>query len=385
MPEGPRSLAIARTCVKRARSGTVLSARAAASLTTLPAGPDNSAPLAPPTPVATSPARPPARKTAWTVAKLAIGLGLLVYVAQRSPLHEIGQAFAKVRAVTVAIAFALYILSMWIAGLRWRILCTAYGAKVPIPIPRLVALYMQGLFYNTFLPGAIGGDLLRAHQVRAAFDSPVRSYAAMLLERVFGFAALACLSAVALTIGLSGQTDLTPILVLCGLAVAATVAGALVLPKILRRLSAAWGDRGKIGSLLGLLARTPDLTRPRLLVWAMLLSFGTQLVGVAAAYLITRDLSPQVGILHCLAYIPLANIAAYFPMTIGGLGAREATFVALFARIGVPEARSFAMSLVFFGVQVMVALVGGVVQFLVPMEPVPPAEAEAPTPGPGAR
>lgn len=346
-------------------------------MTTSPAPTQNAAPLAPPPPAPARAAPPGGKKAAWTLVKLAVGLGLLGYVAQRSPLRDIGQAFLEVRVSTVAIAFVLYILSMWIAGLRWRILCTAYGAKFSIPVRRLVALYMQGLFYNTFLPGAVGGDLLRAHQVRSAFDTPVRSYAAVLLERVFGFAALACLSAVALTMGLSGrQTDLTPLLAVCGLAVAAAVAGALLLPRILRRLSAAWGDRGKIGSVLGLLARTPDLTRPRLLVWAMFLSFGTQLVGVVAAYLITRDLSPRVGFQHCLAYIPLANIAAYFPMTVGGLGAREATFVALFARIGIPEARSFATSLVFFGVQVIVALVGGVVQFLVPMEPVPPVSPE---------
>lgn len=326
------------------------------------------------------PLAPPssARKTAWTIAKLAIGLGLLAYVAQRSPLHEIARSFREVRATTIGIAFCLYIASMFIAGLRWRILCTAYGAKFPIPVRRLVALYMQGLFYNTFLPGAIGGDLLRAHQVRAAFDTPLRSYATVLLERVFGFAALACLSAVALTLGLSGQQtmDLAPLLVVCGVAVGTTVAGALVLPRILRRLHGAFGDRGKLGSILGLLARTPDLSRPRLLVWAMLLSFGTQLVGVVAAYLITRDLSPRVSFQHCLLYIPLVNIASYFPMTIGGLGAREASFVALFARIGVPEARSFATSLVFFGVQVMVALLGGILQFLVPMEV--PSEPGAP-------
>lgn len=369
MPEGPRSLAIAGTCVKRRLWERTIVARAAPTLTGSATGPQNGAPLAPP---------PRRRKTAWTIAKLAIGLGLLAYVAQRSPLHEIGQAFAEVRAVTIAIAFALYIVSMWIAGLRWRVLCTAYGAKFPIPVPRLVALYMQGLFYNTFLPGAIGGDLLRAHQIRAAFDTPLRSYAAVLLERVFGFAALACLSAVALTLGLSGQQtmNLAPLLAICGLAVAATVAGALMLPRILRRLHGAWGDRGKVGTVLGLLARTPDLSRPRLLVWAMLLSFGTQLVGVVAAYLITRDLSPQIHFQHCLLYIPLANIAAYFPMTVGGLGAREASFVALFARIGIPEARSFATSLVFFGVQVMVALLGGVLQFFVPMEPVSPGAVD---------
>ena len=317
----------------------------------------------------------PRRRAAWTIAKVAFGVGLLIYVAQRSPLHEIGQAFLEVRASTIALAFCLYIVSMWIAGVRWRVLCTAYGAKVQIPVRRLVALYMQGLFYNTFLPGAVGGDLLRAHQIRAAFDSPLHSYAAVLLERVFGFAALACLSAVALTLGLSGgQTmNLGPLLLVCGAAVAATVAGALMLPTLLRRLYGWWGDRGKIGTILGLLARAPDLARPRVLVWAMGLSFGTQLVGVVAAYLITRDLSPRIGFQHCLLYIPVANIAAYFPLTVGGLGAREGTFVALFSRIGVPEARSFATSLVFFGVQVMVALVGGVLQFLVPMQPVPPA------------
>ncbi|MBI2894746.1 MAG: flippase-like domain-containing protein [Deltaproteobacteria bacterium] len=302
--------------------------------------------------------------------KLLVGLGLLGYMASRSPLEDLKNAFLAVRFPTIAWGLLLYAGSMWIAGLRWRVLFAAYGARRTFPVRHLVSLYMTGLFFNTFLPGAVGGDVLRAHLVRGAYDSPLASYAAVLLERVFGFAALACLSALALTARLSTSdaSDFAPYLIASGVAVAATIGGALQAPAIARRLATRLQERGRIGQLFGLLARTPDLARPGLLVWAMALSFGTQLVGVFATYLVTRDLCPSVTFVDCLLYVPLANIASYFPMTFGGLGAREATFVALFARIGVPEPSALATSLVVFGLLVALALAGGVIHLISPVE-----------------
>jgi uncharacterized membrane protein YbhN (UPF0104 family) len=101
----------------------------------------------------------------------------------------------------------------------------------------------------------------------------------------------------------------------------------------------------------------------------MCLSFGTQLVGVLATWLITRDLCPSIGFVDVLVFVPLVNIASYFPITFGGLGAREATFVALFARVGVAEPKALATSLVLFGLQVALALAGGVLHILTPISP----------------
>lgn len=315
-----------------------------------------------------SPPRPRARRIAWTLLKLLIGLGLLAYMASRSPLEDLKNAFLAVRLPTILWGVLLYAGSMWIAGLRWRVLFGAYGARRSFPLRQLVSLYTTGLFFNTFLPGAVGGDVIRAHLVRGAFDKPLASYAAVLLERVFGFAALACLSALALTARLSDAADFAPYLIASGVAVAVTVGGALQAPAIARRIAAGLGERGRIGQLFGLLARTPDLARPRLLFVAMALSFGTQLVGVFATYLVTRDLCPSITFVDCLLYVPLANIASYFPMTFGGLGAREATFVALFARVGVPEPKALATSLVVFGLLVVIALAGGVIHLVSPVE-----------------
>jgi glycosyltransferase 2 family protein len=326
------------------------------------------------------------RRIGWTLFKLAITVSLLGLMASRMKLSELARAFLSVRAVTIGWGILLYCCSMWIAGLRWRVLFDAYGARRTYSVPRLVFLYMVGLFYNTVVPGAIGGDVLRAHLVKDAYGSPFASYAAVLLERVFGFAALACLSAIALLMRLSGRdaTDLAPYLVVSGLAVIATLVAALQAPAIARRLAARWGERGMIGQLLGLFARAPDLARPRLLLGVMILSFGTQLVGVIATYLVTRDLCPRVGMLDCLLFVPLANIASYMPLTVGGLGARETVFVVLFARIGVPRPSSLATSLVVFGIQVILALAGGALQLMSPLSSLPATRGGASDPDPEA-
>src|SRR4029077_9140906 len=68
---------------------------------------------------------------------------------------------------------------------------------------------------------------------------------------------------------------------------------------------------------------------------ALGMSVLTQLAGVIFGHVLIASITPLARWTDSLVILPLVNAAQYFPLTIGGAGAREAAFVLLYARVGV--------------------------------------------------
>ena len=69
------------------------------------------------------------------------------------------------------------------------------------------------------------------------------------------------------------------------------------------------------------------------------------------------------AVLPFVVYIALAGVVAVLPISIVGLGPREATYVDLFSFAGFPSEGALALSLLSFALGLIPALLGG---FLLP-------------------
>ncbi len=295
---------------------------------------------------------------AWS---LRIGGTLLgvAYVAYRVEPDEALSALSGVDAATASTALALTAANMFVGTLRWRTLLVAYGAdpeQLP-PLAELYRRYLVGLFYNTFLPGAVGGDVVRSVGLREAFGgNATASVSVAFVERVLGLAALLTVATSAFFVWpVEGVGGLAPIAAL-GLAGALGVVVAIAIGK-------RFADRlpGVLGRPLG---RLPELRREGLP--GLLGAFGLSTVihvGVALiGHLFVTAALPGVALSLSLVVIPVGAAAAFFP-SVGGLGAREAAFLELYARVGVDRGPALAASLGIFAVTLAVAAVGGALQF----------------------
>jgi uncharacterized membrane protein YbhN (UPF0104 family) len=75
-------------------------------------------------------------------------------------------------------------------------------------------------------------------------------------------------------------------------------------------------------------------------------------------FLLGASIHLPATILCYLVCVPLVALTAMLPISIGGLGVRENSFVILMGRFGTPEASAAAVALFFLGVTVFYALVG---------------------------
>ncbi len=284
----------------------------------------------------------------------AAALALWWWIA-RASAGELVRAFLRIAPEAALVALALSFVGLGVGALRWQVLMRAYGALAIPPLGALARVYLEGVFYNTFLPANVGGDVLRAHVTRKVFPGVAGAYLIVAIERVFGLAGLCLLASGMLIVHPIAGLRAGPWLAGVGLLVAL---GAAASPMLARRLG------GRFAGRLGELARSlPEVRRPTLLLVVLALSVGTQSLVALAGHALVASLSPTVAIADSLVRVPAALAATYFP-TIAGLGARETAFVVLFGTVGVPETDATAASLAFLAVQLVVALTGGLIHVL---------------------
>lgn len=284
----------------------------------------------------------------WAV-RLVVVAALAVWLLSADDLGALGAVLARLPLWTLGLALALGTLTLSIAALRWRMLMTAFGAAAPPPVPALLRLVFVGHFYNTFVPGAVGGDVVRGVVMRRAFETPWASYVVVVLERLIGLSALGVVLLAGLALGptlIDRATIAFWIGVLLGLGVLIVAAALLT------------------GRLQALFRRLPRLTRPGLLVASFGISFAGHGLSLLIFGLLSHGLGLGVGFTDLLLVVPLALVASFFPIAIAGIGPREAALVGLLGLLSVPRSEALGLSLAYAGMILALAGVGGVLQLL---------------------
>jgi hypothetical protein len=296
--------------------------------------------------------------------RIAITLAAVAYLASRVDPGDVVAAWRR-----LSVGAALFALTVAFTGLgmgivRWRLLLGAYGA---IDVPswaRLGHLYLVGHFYNTYVPGGVGGDVLRGVASRKAFGDvrwagATTGVAVVFIERVLGVSALLSIVACAYFVRPLPGLENVGLGVALGLAAAVGALGGIALaPKL-----APWLPK-KIAEPLSALPRLYALWP---FIGAIAASLVIQFLNVVAGHAIMHSLDPSVQFSSSAVAMPLVSASGFFPFTVGGAGVREAAFAVLYGTVGVPEATAYAGSLSFWATQLITAGVGGAINLWIPI------------------
>jgi uncharacterized membrane protein YbhN (UPF0104 family) len=355
------------------------------------------------------------RVVAWVKGSLkyVVGFGLLAWVVAVNWATPPGSAapglgdLVRARVDPLALAGAGLLLTgaIVVQVLRWHVLVRALG--VPLPFRDALRVGLVAVFYNTFLPGAVGGDLVRAYVV--ARDCPGRRAAAVAsvgIDRVIGLFGLILYTAL-----VGGGCWLTGDPRILGNPSLQTAVGWSAVAAIAGL--GGWAALGLIREpaaerMRGLLARVPKVGPPLAGLWRATWLYRRRRRAVALALMLTavaqgglvggfdlaaRTFPPSdpagVGTLaEHFVIVPLGFVAQAVIPSPGGVGAGEAAYGWLYREVlGKPAATGIAASL---GVRFLFAAIGlvGYVVYLRERTRLPgpdKAEPAGTTPRPGAR
>jgi uncharacterized protein (TIRG00374 family) len=312
------------------------------------------------------------KRSLLVAAKAAVTLALLGWLIHRADMARIVGALSRASPAWVAAAFALHGVGLLLSAVRWRMLLAAQGAEASLPF--LSGSLLTGIFFNNFLPSTVGGDLMRARDTAGLAGSGTRALAVVLVERSSGIFALGFFALAApLAGGFAAGAGARVAWASTG-ALLAGFAGFLLLlrPGALGRLRALLERREGAVRLQGgepgrVLTRAEHLLstleafsrRPGVLRATFVLALLLQANVIVHYACIARALGLAVPPQAFLLIVPAATVLLLLPVSINGIGAREAVFAWFLGRYGVPVAEAVAFSWIAYGLVLVQGLLGG--------------------------
>lgn len=268
--------------------------------------------------------------------KLTITVAALWYVFSRLQLQEVLGTIARLNLLFLFGALLLFALSKMLSSLRLN----RYLGSIGIHISELsnMKLYLLGMYYNLFLPGGIGGDGYKIYLLNKKFEVPAgRIFWTVLMDRIIGLVALGCL-AVLLFCFIPGMENYAAFIW-------------LLIPL-------------SMGACYLVFRRFFSYMLP--VFWITnLQSLGVQLLQLFSALLILFSLKANADLAAYLFVFMVSSMVAVLPLTIGGIGSREFTFMLGAQWLGLDLHLSIALSLIFYLITALCSL-GGLIYSLGP-------------------
>jgi hypothetical protein len=261
--------------------------------------------------------------------------------------------------------------TIFIGVIRWRTVLAVQGLY--LPLGRAAGISLVAHFFNSFLLGSTGGDLLKAYYSAAETNhKKAEAVTTVVVDRLLGlFAMLLFVSLMALanwSVVMSQQRFMAVMLVVLGMLF---VSGLVV---VLSFWAGPTGARLKFETLLAKLPKGDVLVRcieachafgenpgflPRVLGWSMLLSLACVLQIVALGHGLGLPMGEHFRVL--LLIVPAIICISALPITPSGIGVRENLYVWLLSAtaIGIEAKTALSLSLLAFAGSLLWSLIGG--------------------------
>jgi uncharacterized protein (TIRG00374 family) len=310
------------------------------------------------------PEQVPPRQSSWgfTILKLglsALAIGLVLKTVDLSAAWErmASQDFRFLLAAAGTVS-----LQICAGGLRWHVILRRLQA--PVKVLRSLQLFYIAAFFNIYLWGAVGGDVVRGW-LSYRGDVPRRTALnSVVLDRVAALAGVALLVLVTAPYWVV-RFGATPITLLPPIVAASGLFGILVVAEF-ERLPQSWQRLRlmRLAQSLGEATRTIFL-RPAAAAPTLLLAVAGQMLWALSAYLVARSLSIGLSLLDCVVMMQPVTLISSLPISIGGWGVRETAMIGLLGLVGVPASAALALSVQIGLLAMVVSLPGLVLWFMI--------------------
>ena len=261
-------------------------------------------------------------------------------------------------------------LTILLGIIRWRIVLRAQGLS--LSFGRIAEISLVAQFFNAFLLGSTGGDLLKAYYVaRETHHKKPEAVATVVIDRLLGLFAMLLFACLLILPNISLLADYR-FRAVAGIILAMMICcGTIVLfcfrSGVSRRFPQArqWMRRLPKGETI---ERAIDAARhlgkePFFLVKTLGLSMAVNVVCVLQVMWLARGFAANIPLVALSMIVPMVTCLSALPISLSGLGIREGLFVEMLSipAIGVDPKVALSISLLTFAGSLFWSVIGGIV------------------------
>jgi glycosyltransferase 2 family protein len=244
-----------------------------------------------------------------TFLKFAITAVALYFVIRKINVADIVSLYSKANPLFLGLAFVAFALSKLVSALRLNIYFPAIGLKLRGKTN--IELYLLGMFYNLFLPGGIGGDGYKIYLLQKNYQAGTKKiFGAVLTDRISGMVALVILALLGVSfLQIQGSILFT----IYSLQFTIYNLAFCLIPLVF------------LVYFYFVKFIYPYFLKINLITY--LYAFAVQLLQVACAWFLLLSLGETENHLAYIVIFLVSSAVAVLPISIGGVGVRELTFL----------------------------------------------------------
>ncbi|MSQ47781.1 MAG: flippase-like domain-containing protein [Deltaproteobacteria bacterium] len=290
--------------------------------------------------------------------KLALSGGLFTLLFWSIDLDDFREQLSAARLDLVVVTFLGYLLTQLLSAYKWQVLARPLGFHHPLRV--FGVYYFVGMYLNLFMPSTIAGDVGRG-LLLATRSGRVSALQSVLADRVTGVVMLLWVSALGFLCFGPTVFPATVAYGVVGVAVL-TVAGWWIAPRVVSVLFTPGHAVHRVWENFF----QPYHDQAGLLGYACLLSFGLHCLQLGLQVVLAYALHLSVPLWYLILFIPLVHILSALPVSFGGIGVRESSYVMFLALVGIGRHEAAAFGVLWSVLGLGAGLVGGVVLLLSP-------------------
>lgn len=327
------------------------------------------------------------KNTLFTILRIVISAGILIFLfkTQFKNFSEVADFFrhSHVNIWYVIVSFIMYWVGIYLLVIRWQVMLKTQNINATFGF--LFGSYLVGYFFNNFLPTSIGGDVYRIYDTsKLKNSSGMKATSIVLMERTTGVVSSIIYLFFALAIGfvksshvelMIGKWEVSNHLLIVLIIV-------FFIISILVILIMLFPDTFRLNMLfrkLKFLHRWESKLKQMYDTFKSfrkykLILFLTILLSLILQFAFTLNYSfagmgfgiTKLSLLSYIFIVQLCGILSMIPISIGGIGVREGTFVVLVGALGGEKNIATIVSIAILIIILVPGVAGGIVYALRP-------------------
>jgi glycosyltransferase 2 family protein len=304
------------------------------------------------------------KKEHWKLLIRFIGFVVLLIILLSVDFKAIWNSILKVNTYLYFITFVLLIFIYILKSLRWKLLLRIQG--IQYSFLNCLIVFFSANFIAFITPGRVG-EIAKAFYLKRDTNVPFsKALPTVLLDRFFDIYALLVLGIIGFfQFSLFERLNATSIIILSLILIVPFffLFKEISMPVIIFFFSLPILDRfqSKIIQASDTFFGEIKILISFKLIYGVILTFMAYFVLFYIAYLINLACGYEISFFTIVFFVSVANILSFIPISISGIGTREASFIYLFSLINMSKEDALLFSTLFF---ITFYIVGGVYGFI---------------------
>ncbi len=295
-----------------------------------------------------------------------IGIGLFIYILIRVGISQIIDEITKANLFFLLVAMFFVFAALITGTLKWFVI--AHKQKIKVPFWEAFRINLMCFFYGFITPSKVG-HIMRAGYLKKynnqhlgkgvsnyVLDKMMDLFSLVFLAIVFSFTFRNLISINYFYFALIGLTFLVFLLIIFRKEYRSKSILKVFYRLIPKKM------KGKVKNEFHLFYK--DMPKKKYFILFFLFHVINWVVIYTITFFVGISLGINISFLYFLAILPIATLIGQIPITISGLGIREATMIKLFGLLGIIPAKIFSMSMItLFIAGIIPAIIGGFLVF----------------------